>query len=267
MPRARLISPKFFKSEQLSKLPHETRLLFIGLWALADSEGRLEDHPRKIQEEIFPRDAVDIENLLNQLDAASLIFRYRILGCDYIQIPKWRNYQRPHPKEPSSKIPRIPLSLYDFSACREFATASRKTYTQQPIVRKRKEQLGPLFEESGTSEVAPAAPAPRFGTWSMDESYAGFCELYRRSGALVSDEDFALAWHVWKLLDWEQKRDRAERFAAGMDAGEWSEPRFIPRPRNFLQSHWKRPLPTQSPSKHQQSKNEVERLFRERMEP
>ncbi len=39
MARARNIKPGFFDNEILGELPALTRLLFIGLWCLADREG------------------------------------------------------------------------------------------------------------------------------------------------------------------------------------------------------------------------------------
>ena len=41
MARARNIKPGFFRNADLAELTFEARLLFIGLWTLADSEGRL----------------------------------------------------------------------------------------------------------------------------------------------------------------------------------------------------------------------------------
>ena len=45
MARARNIKPGFFKNELLVGLPYEYRLLFIGLWTIADRDGRFEDRP------------------------------------------------------------------------------------------------------------------------------------------------------------------------------------------------------------------------------
>ena len=50
MARARNIKPGFFKNEFLAEMPCEVRLLFIGLWTLADREGRLEDRPKRIKD-------------------------------------------------------------------------------------------------------------------------------------------------------------------------------------------------------------------------
>ena len=43
--RTRLLKPGFFMNEELARLPVRARLLFAGLWCLADREGRLEDRP------------------------------------------------------------------------------------------------------------------------------------------------------------------------------------------------------------------------------
>jgi len=43
--RSRNIKPGFFMNELLPEIELLGRLLFIGLWLLADREGRLEDRP------------------------------------------------------------------------------------------------------------------------------------------------------------------------------------------------------------------------------
>ena len=74
--RARNLKPGFFKNEQLAELPYECRLLFAGLWCVADREGRLEDRPRRIKMELFPGDSCDVDDMLNQLHRHGLIVRY-----------------------------------------------------------------------------------------------------------------------------------------------------------------------------------------------
>lgn len=142
MARSRTISPRFFKNDALGILPPEARLLFIGLWTLADRSGRLEDRPAKIRAEIFPYGcSLQGEEMLNLLDRADLIFRYSIEDADcvfgyadYIQIPKWFSYQRPHPHEVESVIPPIPCDLIDFKRCRDFSVTSRDKSRQNRIL-------------------------------------------------------------------------------------------------------------------------------------
>lgn len=69
MARARNIKPGFFANEDLAECEPLARLLFAGLWCLADREGRLEDRPKRIRAELLPYDMCDADSLLNQLQA------------------------------------------------------------------------------------------------------------------------------------------------------------------------------------------------------
>lgn len=105
MARARNIKPGFFKNDALCELPPMARLLFAGLWTIADREGRMEDRPKRIKAEIFPYDEVDIDELLARLSTAGFIQRYMFESERYIEIPNWGKHQNPHVKEPASTIP------------------------------------------------------------------------------------------------------------------------------------------------------------------
>src|SRR5437764_1366213 len=75
MARIRTIKPSFFKNEELAELPVAARLLFIGLWCLADCEGRLEDRPKRIKVELFPYDSMEVEQVLSGLQSAGFVSR------------------------------------------------------------------------------------------------------------------------------------------------------------------------------------------------
>lgn len=105
MARARNIKPSFFINEELVELPFSTRLLFIGLWTIADREGRLEDKPKKIKMALFPADDLDVNSALSELQNSGLIERYDIDNIKYIHILAFKKHQNPHIKEPASTIP------------------------------------------------------------------------------------------------------------------------------------------------------------------
>jgi len=105
MARSRNIKPGFFMNEELVELPFEYRLLFIGLWTLADRSGRLEDRPKKIKMGVFPADNVDTEKGLSELAERGFIKQYSVAGEDYIQIVAWDKHQNPHHREKESVIP------------------------------------------------------------------------------------------------------------------------------------------------------------------
>ncbi|MGI9699308.1 hypothetical protein ACIRTP_30215 [Pseudomonas aeruginosa] len=105
MARARNIKPSFFKNEDLADLDPFDRLLFIGLWCLADREGRLEYRPRRIKIELFPGDNYDVEiGLANLLDKG-FIERYEVAGFSVISLPNFTRHQSPHSTEKDSELP------------------------------------------------------------------------------------------------------------------------------------------------------------------
>jgi hypothetical protein len=91
-------------------LPVEARLLFIGLWGLADREGRLEDRPARIKAELFAYDPFSVQDVDCWLQALAdadeaFIFRYSFAQCRYIQVKNFNKHQAPHIKEQKSRIP------------------------------------------------------------------------------------------------------------------------------------------------------------------
>lgn len=106
MARARNIKPSFFKNEDLAELSFECRLLFIGLWTLADREGYLEDRPKRIKMEIFPGDSVNVDVALRELHAKGFIVRYQVGGNAFICVTNFLKHQNPHHRELPSTIPK-----------------------------------------------------------------------------------------------------------------------------------------------------------------
>lgn len=105
MARARNIKPGFFKNDTLAEVPPLGRILFAGLWTIADREGRLEDRPKRIKVEILPYDDCCIDTLLGELSRRGFITRYVVDTCAFIQITNWKKHQDPHVKEAASTIP------------------------------------------------------------------------------------------------------------------------------------------------------------------
>ena len=113
--RIRSVKPDFFKDEKVSDQPPMNRLLFIGLWCMADVDGRLEDRPRFIKIEVFPyelADKCDIEQMLKALDHVGLIKRYSVDTKSYIQVINFCKHQRISGKEADTKS-QIPPPLGD----------------------------------------------------------------------------------------------------------------------------------------------------------
>lgn len=105
MARARNIKPGFFRNADLVELPYEARLLFIGLWTIADRKGRLEDRPKQIKMELFPADNLDCDALLDDLARIGVVARYRHGDSRYLQVVNFEKHQNPHRDEKASSIP------------------------------------------------------------------------------------------------------------------------------------------------------------------
>ena len=105
MARSRNIKPGFFVNDELGECAPIARLAFIGLWTIADREGRLTDRPKKIKSQVLPYDKCDMDAILKELESRKFILRYQVKGESYIQILNFKKHQQPHHKEALSEIP------------------------------------------------------------------------------------------------------------------------------------------------------------------
>ena len=108
MARSRNIKPSFFDNEDLAEIDFAARLLFIGLWTLADREGRIEYRPKKIKAQLFPYDPLDLPTLhryLTVLARLRFISFYREADAVYIWVVKFKSHQSPHKTERESSLP------------------------------------------------------------------------------------------------------------------------------------------------------------------
>ena len=103
--RSRNIKPGFFKNDALGECEPLARILFAGLWCLADRKGRVEHRSKKIKAELLPYDHCDIDDLLRQLAKKGFILPYNVDGQNYLEIVNFLKHQTPHIKEQASTIP------------------------------------------------------------------------------------------------------------------------------------------------------------------
>lgn len=154
--RIRTIKPDFWLHEGLAQLSATHRLLFIGLWMLADKAGRLEDRPKRIAAALFPYEpAVDVDRMLQDLDEAGLVHRY---GDQLLAIPGFKEHQRPHPKEAASTHPEPPSREKKRRAVE--SPEGRSSIPSTPVGREGKEsQEGKGREGKEKQDVLPPPPA------------------------------------------------------------------------------------------------------------
>jgi hypothetical protein len=95
MRRIRTIKPEFFSDEKLAALSAIDRLVYIGLWSIADDEGRLLDNTKLIDGQIFPLTDESSRESLETLAKLDRIRRYCTAnGQRVIQILRWTDHQK-----------------------------------------------------------------------------------------------------------------------------------------------------------------------------
>jgi hypothetical protein len=95
MSRQRFIHPCIFQSEDFLALSHGARLLFVGMFTLADDEGRGYGSPRSLAGSVFPGEPVDVGPWLEEVVSRGLARVYVAKSGTYYDLPTWRKWQRP----------------------------------------------------------------------------------------------------------------------------------------------------------------------------
>jgi hypothetical protein len=201
--RARNIKPGFFKNPELAECPVEARLLFAGLWCMADREGRLLDRPKLIKMELFPADSLDVDKLLGVLQEKGLIHRYEApdsgamddtkIRC--IEVLQFSKHQHPHQKEPPSTLPKsgaspvltrlIPDSLIPDSL--PSGKDARASGSRIP------EDFGMTAERRAVAETEGL---------DADRTLANFRDYWAaKPGAAGRKADWDATWRVWCRRD------------------------------------------------------------------
>src|SRR5438105_15942569 len=98
--RIRTIKPEFWRSDDITALSREDRLLFIGLWSYVDDNGVGRDDYRTVAAELFAfeEDMKDAREFVREglatLSRALLISRYEVDGKAYLHVTNWTKHQK-----------------------------------------------------------------------------------------------------------------------------------------------------------------------------
>ncbi|MDP3273423.1 hypothetical protein [Limnobacter sp.] len=152
MARARNIKPGAFKNEILLEMEPVTRLLFIGLWTLADREGRIEDRPKRIKLELLPFDDVNVDGMLDQLADGGFINRYEANGVKVVEVCNFLKHQNPHGTEKDSELPDINGELTVHERGKNGCVTGNKRAVN---VKNNKNNVKPTLDNSGLTVNPP----------------------------------------------------------------------------------------------------------------
>src|SRR5262245_20803804 len=119
MARMRSIKPEFFQDQDFAvELPdRDSRLLYIGLWGLADEHGRLRGDAFHLKGQLFAYDhditPEVIDKHVDFLEETGRAIRYRVRASTYIFLPKLARHQRLEPSKVPSRLPDPPAELLE----------------------------------------------------------------------------------------------------------------------------------------------------------
>lgn len=181
MARARNIKPAFFTNEQVSENCPLGRLLFIGLWTMADYKGDLEWKEKTLKIQILPWDSCDLKELAINLDKSGLIRFYSDGVKTYINIPNFEKHQNPHKNErdKGSEVPAYCESMRQVIDLKELTINRDKSRAVPKCSHSDRADSPILIPDSGIlkpDSVKPPtanAAADVFAHWQMRMNHPG----------------------------------------------------------------------------------------------
>lgn len=228
MARIRFIKPDYFKDEDIAALPYEVRLLYIGLWTLADKEGRLEDRPKRIKVELFPYDNIDVEKCLEILSKRKttsnkpFINRYAVKDLRYIEILSWNKHQNTHKTEKESLIPpsngilNIESGILNIDICGQSQVVVKEPLNNGCVTVKEPKENRDVFKKPTVEEIKTYAEQIK-----VVVNPNRFFDFYESKGWMVGKNKMK----CWKsaVRNWGNPKDKDK------PAGDANEPEKLKR--------------------------------------
>lgn len=199
MARIRTIKPSFWEDELLGAMPATTRLVFIGLFSLADDEGRMRSAPAFIRSQVFAYDedttSADVERALLQLHHAR---RIRLYGgaqryLEVLNFTKHQYIQKPQPSQlpqPSRFNPTLPIEGDDEQEFHDALPDHSDTATGRK--RKGMEEEGSIELKLSPADAVTKKPKQKPSSKAVDDPAVVACfnwyvDLWEKHGALAID--------------------------------------------------------------------------------
>lgn len=238
--RIRSIKPEFWRSDDITSLGWEDRLIFIGLWSYVDDNGVGLDKLASITADLFAgdieRDSSEtfarVSRGLQNLSEAGRIIRYTVEGKAFLEVVNWEKHQR---IDKPNKA-RYPHHDAEFAVIRDtLATPSRESSDWN---RGTGEQRNRGTEEVKTPSKPPASKP-------TTNRFPEFWEWYPRK---VGKADAQKAWaKATAKTDPQEILDGLERYRLDPNL---PEKEFIPHASTWLSGgRWEdEPLPARNTS-------------------
>lgn len=144
MPTYRKLHTKIIDSYDFAEMPDDfTRVFWMLLIVVVDSEGRAIDNPAWLRSKMFPLrsdvEASQIEHSLSWLAERKMIIRYQVDGRGYFQVVTFKDYQTGTDREAKSVLPAPPVKPPEPATHEEVKSGSEPGQelpgpTLQPVV-------------------------------------------------------------------------------------------------------------------------------------
>lgn len=209
MPRIRTIKPEFWADEKLGPLPPLTRLVFLGLWSMADDKGRLVDSTKQIDAFIFPYTEETSRGSIVELSAIGRIRRgTTAAGQSIIQIVNW-HHQKIEKPNLKAALPEIAHEVTALSPTHPRLVADQSptdrgtvptTYDQLPTTTIKDLTLVPSSNgHAAPKKLAPKKPGARVSPKKTKPD--GYSPLFEQAWKICpkrsGDAKFA-CWSQWQ---------------------------------------------------------------------
>lgn len=158
--RIRSIKPEFWVSESMGRLSRDARLIFVGLWSLADDHGRFRADPRLIAGQLLPYDPDGAEvasRALASLREEGCVVLYEVDRSRYGAITGWKQHQKID-RPSASRLPQPPETA--LANPREASASPREPSCEEQGTGNREQGAGNR-EEGGASAPRPPRPVER----------------------------------------------------------------------------------------------------------
>lgn len=255
MARMRSVKPEFWQDQEITRLPRDVRLMYIGMWNLADEHARLQGDPRFIKGQLFPYDddmpAWEIDLMVDALVSSGKAQRYTVRGAVYLYLPKLSKHQRLEPDKVASRLPSPDEAESETDQSESHANKS----AQDSDLSVNGSALSMLHVAGGMEQVSGAAqnadapdtkskrgsrlpdawlPSDADVKWQRDKGIPDqlarrelekFGNYWRsRSGTGAAKLDWSLTWHNWLLDSQDRSAPAADTQARARIAARAADP-------------------------------------------